>query len=93
MCNVKKEEVTYKVTQKVTHPDSISEMLHTVSILTDHIATSQLAIIKSQATGVYMIQKKSTKKNETCMEIGSKCATFYILCTHKLEIHRVSTIN
>ena len=32
-------------------------MFHILNILTDHIATSQLTTIKSQVTGVFMIQK------------------------------------
>ena len=59
--------MTHKVTQKVTHSKSTSEMLNTLGILTDHIATSQLATIKSQVTGAYMNQK-NTKKNETYVE-------------------------
>ena len=47
---------------KVTYLVSITEMLHALGILTDHIATSQLATIKSQVTGVYM-NHKNTKKN------------------------------
>ena len=43
-------------------------MLQTVGILTDHIATSQLATRKSQVTSVYMSQK-NTKNNETYVEI------------------------
>ena len=52
-------------------------MLHILSILTDHIKTSQLDTIKSQVTGDYMIQK-NTKKNKNYIEIGSKFATLYI---------------
>ena len=37
---------------KVTLPESISKMLHIVGTFTDNIATSQLATIKSQRTGV-----------------------------------------
>ena len=59
--NVKKE-VTHKVTQKVTHPESILKMLHILGILTDHIGTSQLATIKSHVIGVYMIWENT--KNE-----------------------------
>ena len=70
--NVKRE-----VTPKVIHPESISKML---GILTYHIATSQLDSIKSQVPGDYLILK-NTKKNKNYMEIGSKCATFYISCT------------
>ena len=73
--NVKRE-----VTHKVIHPESISKMLHIVGILTDHIATSQLDTIKSQVPGDYLILK-NTKKNMNYVEIGSKCATFYISCT------------
>ena len=73
--------MTHKVTQKVTHPQSISKMLHIFGRLTGHTATSQLATIKSQVTGVYMI-RKNTKKNETDMEVDSECATFYISYAH-----------
>ena len=38
-------------------------MFHILSILTDHIATSQLTTIKSQVTGVFMVQKNK-KKNK-----------------------------
>ena len=69
------------MTQKVTHPESISEMLHTLSILTEHIATSQMATVKSQKTGVYM-NKKNIKKNESYVKIDSKCATLYVSYTH-----------
>ena len=55
-------------------------MLHIVGILTDHIATSQLDTTKSQVPGDYLILK-NTKKNKNYVEIGSKCATFYISCT------------
>ena len=55
-------------------------MLHILGNLTDHIATSQLATIKSQVTYVCMI-KGNTKKNEPYMKIGSSCATFYISYT------------
>ena len=47
-----KKEVVVKVAQKATHSESISKMLHILGILTDHVATSQLATIKSQVTGV-----------------------------------------
>ena len=50
--------MTQRVTQKVTHPQSVSKMLNVLCILADHIATSQFATIKSQAAGVYMIWKK-----------------------------------
>ena len=56
-------------------------MLHIFGRLTGHTATSQLATIKSQVTGVYMI-RKNTKKNETDMEVDSECATFYISYAH-----------
>ena len=62
------------------HPESISKMLHIVGNLTDHIATSQLDTIKSQVPGDYLILK-NIKKNKDYVEIGSKCATFYISCT------------
>ena len=52
------------------------KVFHILGILTDHIATSQLATIRSQVACVYMIQK-NTKKNETYLEIGSKCATLH----------------
>ena len=55
-------------------------MLHIVVVLTDHIATSHLDTIKSQVPGDYLILK-NTKKNKNYLEIGSKCATFYISCT------------
>ena len=55
-------------------------MLHIIGILTNHIATSQLNNVKSQVPGDYMILK-NTKKNKNYMEIGSKCATFYISYT------------
>ena len=57
----------------MTHSEPISKVLHILGIITNHIATSQFATIKSQVTDVCMIQK-NTKKNETWMEIGSKCA-------------------
>ena len=75
LVNVKREAIL-----KVIHPESISKMLHIVGNLTDHIATSQLDTIKSQVPGDYLILK-NTKKNKNYMEIGSKCATFYISCT------------
>ena len=56
-------------------------MLHILGILADHIATSQLDTIKSQVTGDYMISE-NVKKNKDYVEIGSKCATFYISYTH-----------
>ena len=62
------------------HPESISKMLHILGILTDHIATSQLDTIKDQVTGDYMILK-NTKKKKNYVEIGLKCATFYISYT------------
>ena len=73
--NVKRE-----VTHKVIHRESISKMFHIVGILTDHISTRQLDTIKSQVPGDYLILK-NTKKNKNYIEIGSKCATFYISCT------------
>ena len=63
-----------KVIHKVTHPESISEMLHTLGILKDHISTSQLATIKSQVIGAY-VNQKNTMKNETYVGIVSKCTT------------------
>ena len=69
------------MTHKVIHPESISKMLHIVGILTNHIATSQLDTIKSQVPGDYLILK-NTKKNKNYVEIGSKCATFYVSCTY-----------
>ena len=75
MPNVKRE-----VTHKVIHCESISKMLHIVGILTNHIANSQMDTIKSQVLGDYLIPK-NTKKNKNYVEIGSKCATFYISCT------------
>ena len=65
------------MTHKAIHPESISKLIHIVDILTDHIATSQLDTIKSQVPGDYLILK-NTKKNKNYVEIGSKCATFYI---------------
>ena len=73
-------DVKIQVTHKVIHPESISSMLHIVGILTDHIAASQLDAIKSQVLGDYPILK-NTKNNKNYVEIGSKCATFYISCT------------
>ena len=55
-------------------------MLHIVGVLTDHITTSQLDTTKSQVTGHYKILK-NTRKNKNYVEIGSKCATFYISYT------------
>ena len=49
---------------KVTHPESICEMLHTLRIIAD-----QLAAIKSHVAGVYMNQK-NRKKNKTYVEFG-----------------------
>ena len=69
------------MTHKVIHPESVSMMLHILGILADYIATSQLDTIKSQVTGDYMISK-NIKKNKDYVEIGSKCATFYISYTH-----------
>ena len=75
MPNVKRE-----VTHKVIRCESIYKMVHIVDILTNHIANSQLDTIKSQVLGDYLIPK-NTKKNKNYVEIGSKCATFYISCT------------
>ena len=69
--------------KKMTHPESISKMLHILGILTDHIATSKLATIKSQVTSVNVI-RKDIKKNEAYLEIVSECATFYIPYTLSL---------
>ena len=55
--------------QKVTHPQSIYKMLQILGILLYHIATNQLATIKSQVTGMYMI-RKNTKKNETYWKLA-----------------------
>ena len=44
-------------------------MLQILGILLYHIATNQLATIKSQVTGVYMI-RKNTKKNETYWKLA-----------------------
>ena len=44
-------------------------MLHTLRIITDHIATIQLAAIKSHVAGVHMNQR-SRKKNKTYVEFG-----------------------
>ena len=60
-------------------------MLHIVGILKNHIATSQLDTIKSQVPGDYLILK-NTKKNKNNVEIGSKCATFYVSCTYSQSI-------
>ena len=73
--NIKRE-----VTHKVIHRESISKMLHIVGSLTGHIATSHLDTIKSQVPGDYLILK-NTKKNKNYVEIGSKCAHFYISYT------------
>lgn len=51
--------MTHKVTQKMKHLESISEMLYTLRILTDHIATIQLATVSDQMAGVYVNQKKT----------------------------------
>ena len=50
----------------------MSQTLHILGILTDHIETCQLDTIKSQVTGDYMILK-NTKKNKNHVEFGSKC--------------------
>ena len=55
-------------------------MLYNLGILTGHIAIGQLVRIKNQVTGVHLIQKDK-KNNKTYMEIGSKCAIFYISYT------------
>ena len=73
--NVKRE-----VTCKMIHPESISNVVHISSILTNHIATSQQDTIKSQVPGDQLIIKNTTK-NKNYVEVGSKCATFYISCT------------
>ena len=65
------------MTHKVIHPESVSVMLHILGIPADHIATSQLDTIKSQVTDDYMISN-NIKKDKDYVEIGSKCATFYI---------------
>ena len=44
-------------------------MLHTLRIITDHIATIQLAAIKSHVAGVHMNQR-NRKKNKTYVEFG-----------------------
>ena len=59
----------------------MSKIFYILDILTDHIAISQLATVKSQEAGVYMI-RENAKKNEIYVEIGSGCATFYISYTH-----------
>ena len=59
------------MTQKVTHPQSIYKMLQILGILLYHIATNQLATIKSQVTGVYMI-RKNTEKNETYWKLARR---------------------
>ena len=41
----------------VIHPESISRVLHMLSILTNHIETSQLDTRKSQVTGDYIRKK------------------------------------
>ena len=83
MYNVKKE-VPHKVTQKVIHSQTIYQIFHILGILTHHTATSQLAKIKSQMSGVYMI-RKNRKRRENYLEIGSKCATIYIPYTHSQQ--------
>ena len=70
-----------EVTPKMKYSESISKMLHIASILTDHIATSQLDSINCQVTGDYIIQK-NTKKIKSYMEIGSKSAIFFVSYTH-----------
>ena len=69
------------MTHTVIHPESVFMMLHILGILADHIATSQLDAIKSQVTGDPMISK-NIKKDKDYVEIGSKCATFYVSYTH-----------
>ena len=48
----------------MTHPEPISKVLHILGIITNHIATSQFATIKSQVTDVCMIQKKHIEKRD-----------------------------
>ena len=59
-------------------------MLHIFGRLTGHTATSQLATIKSQVTGVYMI-RKNTKKNETEMEVIRPQSIFSIFVDNLLK--------
>ena len=70
-----------EVTHKVIHLELGSMVLHILGILADHVAISQLDTIKGQVTGDYVISK-NIKKNKNYVEIGSKCATFYISYTH-----------
>ena len=50
------------------HPESISNMLQILGMLTNHVATSQLDTINSQETGDYMVLKNT--KNKNYVEIG-----------------------
>ena len=80
----------------MTHPESISKVSHILGILTDHIATSQLATTKSPVTCVFMIQK-NTKKNETsgnCLKVC--CNHFWSFLfngdfTEKIRLSSTST--
>ena len=55
-------------THRVIHPESISNMLQILGMLTNHVATSQLDTINSQVTGDYMVLKNT--KNKKYVEIG-----------------------
>ena len=59
------------MTHKLIYPEPISKMLLIFGILTDHIATSQIDWWLHDSN-------KNTKKNKNYLEIGSKCATFYV---------------
>ena len=59
------------MTHKLIYPEPISKMLLIFGILTDHIATSQIDWWLHGSN-------KNTKKNKNYLEIGSKCATFYV---------------
>ena len=68
-------------TQSDTPWVNIQDAIQIFGVLTDHIATSKLDTRKNQATGDCMILN-NTKKDKNFLEIGSKCATFYISYTH-----------
>ena len=55
-------------THRVIRPESISNMLQILGMLTNHVATSQLDTINSQVTGDYMVLKNT--KNKNYVEIG-----------------------
>ena len=56
---------------------NIQDAIQIFGVLTDHIATSQLDTRKNQATGDCIILN-NTKKDKNFLEIGPKCAPFYI---------------